>query len=168
MTSPKFELSMSPLGLKNCAWLKTLKNSARISKAFASVKGIRFDIPTFQIANARSVEEPAVGGSKCPKCRINRKRAGQEIASRAGSRNGRIITWTLGVHITRINLDDWSNQIRHISGSTSWSEASPELWFIWTGNPLAKRVMPSSCHPCVNRLGPPAKIRCLMEGPKRN
>src|SRR5215469_3220192 len=34
-----------PLGFKNCAWLKTLKNSARISKAFASVTGILLLIP---------------------------------------------------------------------------------------------------------------------------
>ena len=45
VTFPKLPLLMSPLGFMNCAWLNTLKNSARISKAFDSVTGILFDIP---------------------------------------------------------------------------------------------------------------------------
>jgi hypothetical protein len=42
---PKLLLLMSPVGLLNCAWLKTLKNSPRISKDLASVTGINFWIP---------------------------------------------------------------------------------------------------------------------------
>src|SRR3954465_9647278 len=45
VTCPKLALLMSPLGLKNCAWLNTLKNSPRISNAFFSVTGIRLVIP---------------------------------------------------------------------------------------------------------------------------
>src|SRR5580704_11545953 len=45
VTLPKVLLLMSPLGLLNCAWLKMLKNSPRISKCIASVMGIIFDIP---------------------------------------------------------------------------------------------------------------------------
>src|ERR1700759_1795741 len=45
VTSPKFELLMSPLGFMNCAWLKMLKNSPRISKDLLFVTGMIFVIP---------------------------------------------------------------------------------------------------------------------------
>jgi hypothetical protein len=36
---------MSPLGFMNCAWLKMLKNSPRISKNMDSLMGVIFVIP---------------------------------------------------------------------------------------------------------------------------
>src|SRR6202034_3808588 len=42
---PKLPLLISPLGFMNCAWLKMLKNSPRISNNLLSVTGIVFVIP---------------------------------------------------------------------------------------------------------------------------
>src|SRR5215471_11978106 len=45
VTCPKLEPLMSPFGFMNCAWLNTLKNSARIWKDMASLMGMIFEIP---------------------------------------------------------------------------------------------------------------------------
>src|SRR5579885_3034134 len=45
VTRPKLLLLMSPVGLLNCAWLKMLKNSPRISKCIDSLRGISLVIP---------------------------------------------------------------------------------------------------------------------------
>src|SRR5580698_3183244 len=51
VTLPKVLLLMSPAGLLNCAWLKILKNSPRISKCIASLSGIIFDMPKSVLLN---------------------------------------------------------------------------------------------------------------------
>ena len=66
VTKPKVALVTLPLGLLNCVWLKTLKNSKRNCVIFDSVMRMSFNSAMSKAVQARSVEEALVAGSKLP------------------------------------------------------------------------------------------------------
>src|ERR1700730_7099103 len=86
VTIPKLESLMLPLGFINCAWLKMLKNSNRISKAKFSLIWVRFKNPKSVLLNPGPWKKRRLAVPKVPRLELTANALGRKnIPFRAGS-----------------------------------------------------------------------------------